>query len=152
MRPNALAIGDKTLDKLVVSPAFKSRTQYTNAGPVTKQMIQAFFGVDYLFVGEARYDSGIEGGTASIGGFWSDYALAYVYNPAAALESVSFGHMYLMSAPFWSTTQIDSKREGPAGPMRRVTVGTEYKLGPGFVTGTGDTDFNGGYLFRTVVA
>lgn len=152
MRPNALAIGDATLDKLVISPAFRARTQYTNGGPVTKEMIKAFFGVDYLFVGDARVDSGIEGGTASIAGFWSDYAVAYCYNPAAALESVSFGHMYLMNSPFWSTTQIDPKREGPAGPMRRVTVGTEYKLGAGMVVASGDGDFAAGYLFRTVVA
>lgn len=151
-RANAMAIGDITLDKIRLSPYFRSRTQYTQAGPVPVELVKAYFGVQHLFVGSARYDSALEGAAASRAGFWSDYALLYVYNPSPDLEAVSYGHMYLEKAPFWSTTQMDTKREGPAGAMRRVTVGSEYKMAAGFVVSSSDSDFSAGYLFRTVVA
>jgi hypothetical protein len=156
MRANALAIGDATLDKLQLSPAFRERTKYTGAGKVPVDYIKQMFGVEHLFVGSARIDQVIEGGTAAPGGLWADYALMYVYNPSPAVApdpgAVSYGHMYMLKAPFWTDIFVDTKRVGPAGPMRRITVGTEYKLGAGYVAGSGDGDFNGGYLFRTVVA
>ncbi len=151
-RANALAIGDVTLDKLRLSPQFRTRTQYTNAGPVPDALIKAYFGVDYLHVGTARFDSAQEGITAAIDGFWSDYALAYVYDPSSSLEDCSFGHMYLMKAPFWSKIINYDKLNGAAGSMRAVEIGTEYKLSPGYVMSSTDTDFAAGYLFRTVVA
>lgn len=149
---NALAIDVTTFDKLKLSPAFRSRSQYTMAGPVTEDLIKAYFGVQYLFVGKGIRDSAVEGATASIATFWSDYALFYYYNPSSGLEDTSFGHMYMMNAPFWSRTEADPKRNGPAGSMKRVEVGSEYKLSPGFVVSSSDTDFAAGYLFRTVVA
>ncbi len=151
---NALAIDISTLDKLRLSPAFRSRVQYTNAGPVSDEHIKAFFKIDYLFVGKARYDSAIEGTTPSIGatGFWGDNAIFFVYNPGAALEDCSYGHMYMMEAPFWTETTEDPKRRGAAGKMKRVEVGTEYVLSSGIIVSSSDSDFAGGYLFRTVVA
>lgn len=151
-RANALAIGDQTRDKLRLSPLFRERTKYTSAGPVPDDLIKAFFGVQYLFVGDARYDSANEGATTSVGGFWSDNAILFVYNPSVGMEDVSFGHMYLRKTPFWTTVNPDFKRNGAEGPMRRVEVGTEYKLGPGMVDVSGSTKFGAGYLFRTCVA
>ena len=148
---NALAIDVSTYLKLRTSPSFRTRTQYTNAGPISDEAMKAYFRVEYLVVGRAQYDSTVEGATRSIGGFWSTNAIFFVYNPSAALEDVSYGHMYLMNTPFWSKTTVDEKRNGPAGSMKRVEVGTEYKLGPGYVVASGDADFAAGYLFRTVL-
>ncbi len=149
---NALAIGDVTLWKIRLSPEFRTRTQYTGAGPVPDALIKQYFGVDYLHVGGARFDSAVEGATSNIDGFWADYALAYVYNPSSSLEDVSFGHMYLRKAPFWSKSYVSEKRNGPMGSMRSVEIGTEYVLASGYIASAADTDFNAGYLFRTVVA
>jgi hypothetical protein len=152
MRANAIAIGDQTMDKIRLSPYFRDRTKYTNPGPIPDDLIKALFGVQYLFVGKARYDSAKEGATASVGGFWSDYAIAYVYNPSPSMEDVGYGLMALEKAPFWVDVFVDQRRTGAAGAMRRITVGSEYKLAPGFVESSSSSKFNAGYLFRTVVA
>lgn len=155
-RANALAVGDATLDKMQLSPYFRERTKYTGSGKVPVDYIKQMFGVENLFVGEARYDSGIEGGTASIGGFWSDYAIMFVYNPSPAVApepgAVSYGHMYTLARRFWTSVSIDEQRQGPAGPMRILQMGSELALGAGYVAGDGDGDFYAGYLFRTAVA
>lgn len=155
-RANALAIGDATLDKMRLSPYFRERTKYTGAGKVPVDYIKQMFDVEHLFVGSARVDSGIEGGTASIGSFWSDYAIQYVYNPSPAVApepgAVSFGHMYTLARRFWTTVTLNQQLQGPAGPMRMLQMGSELALGAGYVAGDGDGDFYAGYLFRTVVA
>ncbi len=148
---NAVAMDVTTYNKLRTSPSFRTRTQYTNAGPVSDEAIKAYFKVEYLCVGRAQYDASNEGVAASVSGFWGTNVVFFYYNPSPALEDVSYGHMYLMNTPFWSKTTIDEKRNGPAGSMKRVEVGTEYKLGPGYVVGASDSDFAAGYLFRTVV-
>ena len=156
MHPNALAIGDATLDKIQLSPYFRERTKYTGAGKVPVEYVKQMFGVEHLFVGSARVDSGIEGGTASVAGFWSDYALMYVYNPSPAVApepgAVSYGHMYTLARRFWTTVTINEQLQGPAGPMRTLQMGAELALGAGMVVADGNGDFNAGYLFRTVVA
>lgn len=153
--PNALAIDVTTFNKLRTSPSFRDRVKYTGfmGGPiVTEEAMKAFFNVEHLFVGKAQRDSAVEGAAVSIDGFWSTNAIFFVYNPSVALEDISFGHMYLMKAPFWTKTTVDERRNGAAGSMKRVEVGSEYKLGPGYTVGSGDDDFAAGYLFRTVVA
>lgn len=155
-RANALAISDLAFDKIRLSPAFRERTKYTDSKKVSAEFIKNMFDVDHLFIGGARIDQVIEGGTAAPAGLWADNAIMFVYNPNPTVAPepgmVSFGHMYTLGAPFWTDVQVDPKKVGPAGPMRRITVGTEYALGAGFVAGDGDGDFNGGYLFRTVYA
>lgn len=151
-RANAIAIGDQTMDKIRLSPYFRERTKYTSPGPIPTELVKAFFGVENLFVGNARYDSAKEGATASIGGFWSDFAIAFVYNASPSMEDVGYGLMALEKAPFWVDVFVDQRRTGQAGPMRRVTVGSEYKLAPGYVESASSSKFNAGYLFRTVVA
>lgn len=148
---NALAIDVDTFDKLRLSPAFRERIKYTNGGPVSEAAIKAFFAVDYIFVGKARKDSAVEGATASIAGFWGTNAIFFVYNPSVGLEDVSYGHMYLFGTPFWTKTYEDQKRNGPAGSMTRVEVGTEYVLDKGIVESSTSSKFAGGYLLRTVV-
>ena len=148
---NAVAMGIETFDKLTLSANFRDRTKYTGSGPVTDAMIKAYFKVDYFFIGRARYDSANEGAAASIGGFWGTNAIFYRYNPSVGLEDTSFGHMYYMQSPFWSDVYVDMKRKGSAGAMTRVTVGTEYKLGPGFIESASSSKFSAGYLLRTVV-
>lgn len=151
-KANAMAMDWATYAKLRTSPEFRDRCKFTQAGPVTKEAMMAFFDVEYLNIGRARYNTAVEGAAVSISSVWSTFVLAYVYNPSPAIESVSYGHMYLMKAPFWSKTSEDPKRNGPAGSMKRVEVGTEYKLGPGYVVSSSDSDFSAGYLWTTAVS
>jgi hypothetical protein len=151
-RVNAIAMGDKTADKIRLSPVWRARTQYTQGGPIPWALIKAFLGVQYLFVGTARRDSANEGATSSIDGFWSDNVIAYYYNPSPGIFDVSYGHMYLEKAPIWTRIWVDERRSGSRGPMRRVTCGSEYKMQAGYVDASGSTKFGAGYLLRTAVA
>ncbi len=148
---NALTMAIETFDKLKLSPNFRDRVKYTSGGPVSLEAMKAFFNVDYLFLAKARYDSANEGATSNIAGMWGTNAIFHVYNPSPSLEDVGYGHMYLTKAPFWTDVQEDFKRVGPEGKMKRVTVGTEYAMLPGFVPTNGATTFGAGYLMRTVV-
>lgn len=151
---NAVSMDVGTFDKIKLSPAFIDRTKYTSGGPVTKDMMKAFFGesIEYLFIGRGRYDSSNEGVAASIGAVWGANVIAHVYDPSSSMESQSYGSMYMYGAPFWTSSTVDTKRMGPAGPMRTVEVGTEYVLLSGMTPGSGDNDFAAGYLFATAVA
>ena len=148
---NALTMAVETFDKLKLSPSFRERIKYTSGGPVTLDAMKAFFNVDYIFLAKARYDSANEGATASIAGMWGTNAIFHRYNPSPSLEDVGFGHCYLMNTPFWSRVDEDPKRVGPAGAMKRVTIGTEYVLMPGYTAVAGGSTFGAGYLLRTVV-
>lgn len=151
-RANAVAMGDKTMDKIRLSPVWRDRTKYTAAGPIPAELIKAYLGVEYMFVGSARRDTANEGATSSIDGFWADNVIAYYYNPSPGIFDVSYGHMYLEKAPIWTSIWVDERRRGARGPMRRVTVGSEYKLQAGYVDASGSTKFGAGYLLRTAVA
>jgi len=149
---NALALDWVTLAKLRLSPAFKSRTQYTNAGPVPDEIIKAYFGVQYLFVSKARYDSSVEGKAKSVNAVWGDDALFFVHNPGMGIGDVGYGLMGLIDQPFKVQTFEDMTRGGTAGNMRSVEVRTEYAFKAGMVAAEGDGDFAAGYLLRDVVA
>ncbi len=151
MKANAVAMSGTTWRKLKTNPEFKDRLKFTNGGPVSMEAVKAFFEVDYFFVTDNQYDSAQEGATRSISSMWGSNVLFYVYNPSPDMESVSYGHTYLMQAPFWSATVVDDKRQGPAGPMRELTIGSEYLIDKGMVVSSSDSDFAAGYLFRTTV-
>jgi hypothetical protein len=151
-KANAAAMSGNTFRKLKLSPNFRDRVKYTTGGPVTLEAVKAFFQVEHLFIGDARYDAALEGAAASISDFWGGNVIFFVHNPSPKIEDVSYGHMYHFEAPFWTSVEIDPKRKGPAGPMKRVEVGSEYVLGKGYVVSSSDSDFAAGYLFRTTVA
>lgn len=153
MTANAMACSWETLEKIRNGPIFKSRTQYTSGAPVTDEQIKAFFKVQHLFVGKARYDSANEGAAVSTGGFWGTNVIFFVYNPSVALEDASYGHMYMLgNGPVWTEVEVDKSRSGAAGAMRRITVGCEYVLDKGIVESSTSSKFAAGYLFRTAVA
>lgn len=150
--PNAMAIDSITLNKMRVSPAFREAIKYTNGGPISDEAIKAFFQVNELIVAECFEDTAIQGTTPAKAAIWSTFALLFVKNPSPSLDDVSYGHLYHMNAPFWVNTVEDKKRNGAAGCMRRVEVGTEYTYGPGYTVASSNDDFSAGYLFATVVA
>lgn len=149
---NAIAMSIETYDKLCLSPNFRDRVKYTSREPVNEADLKAYFKVDHVFIAKARYDSAVEGATASIGGFWGANVIAFVYNPSIGLEDLGYGHTYTFNTPFWVDVWEDARRKGSAGAMKRVTVGAEWKLASGYTVGSSDTDFAAGYLLRTTVA
>lgn len=151
-RANALLLGWTTLAKLKLSPEWRSRTQYTGAGPIPDDLIKAFFGIEYLFVGAGRYDSSVFGGTPSMQKFYGDDAVFFVHDPTPSDRAQTAFVMPVIGTPFWVDVLEDKRRVGNAGAMKRVTVGTEYTFTPGYVESASSSLIAAGYLLRDVVA
>lgn len=151
MKANAVAMDESTWLKLKTSPSFRSRIQYTNGGPVGLEHVKAFFGVDFIFISTARYNTALEGAADAISSVWSDNVLFFYHNPGVGIDDVGYGMMGIIDSPFRVTVREDLARVGTAGPMKVVEVATEYGLKAGFVKASGDGDFAAGYLLRTAV-
>ena len=149
---NAAIMDVKTFRKLQVSPNLRTRTQYTHAGPVPKDLVQAYLGLEHLFISTGRYDAALEGATASLSGFYSDSVVVFHYNPSVAIEDVGFGVMALIDTPFKVDVTPDPKKFGASGYARLVQVASEWALAPGYVESASSAKFAAGYLLRTVVA
>ena len=149
---NALILDTLTLDKLRLSPTWRSRTQYTNAGPIPLDLIKAYFGIDYLFTGKARYDNAVMGAARSMATVWGDDAVFFNFDPSTSLESQNAFRIYMATPGFDVSVLIDEKRRGSAGPMRRVQVGAEYVCEKGMVESSSSSKFVSSYLLRDVVA
>ena len=151
-KANAVLLDWATWMKIRLSPNFRDRTKYTHLGSVPDDVIKGFFDVDFVFIGKARYNAGMEGAADSISGFWGTNAIFFVYNPSVALEDMAFGLMTLREAPFVVTSEPIPLKRGMAGQMMLVQVSTEYGLMPGFVESSSSSKYAAGYLYRTVVA
>lgn len=149
---NALIIDTLTLDKLRLSPVWRSRTQFTDPGPIPLGLIKAYFGISNLFVGSARYDNAIMGATRSMATVWGDDAVFFHFDPSTSLESQNAFRIYMANQGFDVSVLVDEKRRGSAGPMRRVQVGAEYVCEKGMVESSSSSKFVSAYLLRDVVA
>lgn len=80
-------------DVLSMHPALLGLFQYNGSSPglATPKMIAGFLGWDDYLVGQARYDSAVEGASVSYGRVWGDFfALLRVAN-RQSLRSATFG-------------------------------------------------------------
>lgn len=151
-KANAVTMDALTLEKLRLSPEWRSRTQYTNGGPIPDSLIKAFFGVDYLFVSSARVNGAVKGAAESLSAPFGDDVVFSVFDPNAGMRSQNAFVMGVLQSGFWTKTYEDVKRNGAAGSMRYVEVGTEYVFAPGFVESSSSSKISAAYLLRDVVA
>lgn len=151
-KSNALILEELTLNKLRLSPVWRSRTQYTNAGPIPLDLIKAYFEIDHLFIGKARYDNAVQGAARSMSKVWGDDAVFFHHDPSTSLEAQNAFLLAMIQQAFWVDVQEDTKRRGAAGYMKRVTVGTEYAFDLGMVESSSSEKFVSAYLLRDVVA
>lgn len=152
---NAMIIEKAVLEKLKLSPEFRNRTQYTQSGGLSDDQIKAYFRVDYLFVGKARYNSALPGAARSIAKVWGGNDVVFFYfDPAMPTPANPGQNAFLMpfvGSLWWTDVQEDRRRIGSAGPMKRVTVGAEYTFSPGFVESKTSSKYAAAYLLRDVV-
>jgi len=151
-RLNAMVCDVQVIRALKSNAAFVDRTKYTKGSPVDLEAMKLFFDVDYIFIAGSTYDSANEGGTRTLASPWGKDVIFFYHNPSADLEDVSFGHMYLVEQPFWTKIYEDPKRNGPAGSMKILEVGTEYMLDKGYVESSSSDKFAAGYLYKSVIA
>ena len=152
-KANGLIIEELTLGKLRLSPEWRTRTQYTNGGPIPIELIKAYLEVDYLFVGKARYDDAIMGAARSMAKVWGgDDVCFFHHDPSVSLESQNPFKCFMVDQAFQtSVIELPTKR-GNAGPMRRVQVNTEYAVEKGMVESSSSSKFGSAYLLRDVLA
>lgn len=155
---NALAISGTSLRQLRNSATFRERIKYTasfQGYDAFLESMKAALGVQYIFVGNAKYNNSNIGGTDSVGDIWNDSALFFYYNPSPALEDIAFGHTY-MRKQLYSYEAIDPKRGGPDGRITEFEMGWEWVIASGYIVGTPsggvatDNDFAAGYLFTNI--
>lgn len=152
-KANALIIEELTLGKLRLSPEWRTRTQFTNGGPIPLELIKAYLEVDYLFIGKARYDDAIMGAARSMAKVWGgDDVCFFHHDPSVSLEAQNPFKCFMVDQAF-RTDVIDlTTRRGIAGPMRRVQVTAEYAVDKGMVESSSSSKFVSAYLLRDVVA
>lgn len=152
---NAMIIEKQVLEKLKLSPEFRSRTQYTQSTGLTNEQIKAYFQVEYLFVGKARYNSALPGAARSITKIWAGNDVVFFHfdpsMPSAANPGQNAFLMPFVGTMWWTDVALDDKRQGSAGKMKRITVGAEYAFSPGFVESSTSAKYAAAYLLRDVV-
>lgn len=152
---NAMIIASDVLSKLKLSPEFRSRTQYTQSSGLTDEQVKAYFKVDYLFVGKARYNSALPGATRSITKIWAGNDVVFFHfdprMPSAADPGQNAFLMPFVGSMWWTAVDELKNLRGSAGAMKQVTVGAEYTFTPGFVESSSSSDFAAAYLLRDVV-
>lgn len=98
-RPNTLAVGGAGAAGLRKHPKIRDHFKYTTSDSVTLAMVQQYFGVPSLLVGDAIYDAD-DGSTVDVWG--NDAILAYV--PGAGQRNMrlpAYGYTYrLRNHPF----------------------------------------------------
>jgi hypothetical protein len=149
---NAIAIAGTSFRKLRTSATFRERVKYTNSFMDVSAFLEAMkaaLGVDYIFIGNGKYNNSNIGGTDSLGDIWTNSALFMYYNPSPALEDVAFGHTYMRNQ-LYSYEAIDPKRGGPDGRITEFEMGWEWTTTPGFVRSSASSTFAAGYLLENI--
>ena len=154
-RANAMIIASDVLAKLKLSPEFRSRTQYTQSEGLSDEQVKAYFKVQHLFVGSARYNSALPGAARSVTKIWAGNDIVFFYFDPKLPSPLDPGQnaflMPFVGAMWWVDVTLDDKRVGGAGKMKRVTVGAEYAFAPGYVESKTSSKYASAYLLRDVV-
>jgi hypothetical protein len=102
-KPNTVVLGRQVYDQLVNHPNVTDRLKYT-ARATNEEITNAIadlFGVQNVLIGEAVYNSAVEGAADSLGYIWGKNAYLLYVTPSPAVESVSAGyHLTLADKKF----------------------------------------------------
>jgi len=148
--PNAVAMSYQGWSKLLASPAIIDRIKYVNGTKPTEEVIKNLLGVDFLHVGKAQYISAVEGNaTQTLNDVWDDSAIFYVKDPSPRLKSVRYGATYMRNKLYTFEYDVNERGSGD-GRIHRIEMGWWYKVAPGAVVSSADSDFTAGYLLKNI--
>ena len=109
-RPNTIAFGRASFDKLKAHPDVREQVKYTNGGQLSddafRAFLKGFFNLKTVLVGDAVYDTVDEGQTASLGDIWGKHCWLLYVNQKPTLMKATFGAT-LVDVP----KQVDVYRE-----------------------------------------
>lgn len=149
--PNAAQMSGTSFRLVTTSPYLIERTKYVSGQSISVDQLKNMLGVQYLFIGDAVYDSAQEGATENIGDIWADGCLFFVYDESVNPRTLRYGHTAIRKRGFWTEEHVDPKRGGAEGRIRELEIGWEYKAASGYVSTAADTDFNAGYYLDNIV-
>ena len=109
-RPNSLLLSGIAYRNLRRSAELNNQILGNNNGNrnITRQMIQDFFEVERLIIGDAFKNTANEAQAESLERVWGDHALVY-YAPmgSPSMDDPSFGYSYRWSAPGLPNLQVE---------------------------------------------
>lgn len=90
-KPNTLVLGKQVFDMLVEHPEIIERVKYSQMGVITADILARVFQVEKVLVGEAGYNSAVEGQTDAMSYVWGKNAWVMYISPAVRLKTITFG-------------------------------------------------------------
>lgn len=145
--PNAMALSAKGLLKLLGNASIIERFKHTGA-IVTTEQIKALFGLDFLHISGAAYNSAAEGATDSMGAIWGDECLLYVKDPSQRLRTMCYGRAFIANTFY--TLSIQKPELGRGLGAEELETGIEYALESAAVASSSDDDFIAGGLIDNI--
>jgi len=140
-KPNTLILAYNTWQQLVDHPDVTDRVKYSQLADVDSlnSALARIFNVKRVWVGDAQYNSGAEGRTASLTDIWNKIAIICYIEDNPTLKSRSLGFTYQMKAP----RMVDGWREeSRKGDWIRVTDKYDQQI----------VDINCAYLIYAAIA
>lgn len=120
---NTIAMSYQTFFAIVTHPSVLEIYKYAVGGTVTKdQLLNLFrpYGIENLFVGDARYDTSVEGLAQTFAPVWGkDVVLAYV-TPRPGLKEINGGYKFQLDGGRFVT------REEKKNPLLTEIVAHDY--------------------------
>lgn len=148
MEPTVGVFPYEVMTQLEDHPDFIERIKYSQLGILTAELIAALFGLPKIVVPGVGYNSGVPGGTESLGYLWGkDVVLAWVSSPG--LKKPNFGYEFVWRYKNGQTQRVERWREA-ARIADIIRVRRRYDLKFISVDSSGDT--NAGYLIKDAVA
>lgn len=110
-KPNTLVLGKQVFDMLCEHPTIIARVQYSQLGVITEELLARVFQVEKVLVGEAGYNSAVEGQTDAMSYVWGKNAWVMYVAPSVRLKGITFGYTFQ-----YATRQVkrwrDEDRQG----------------------------------------
>jgi len=148
MEPTVGIFPYEVMTQLEDHPDFIERIKYSQLGILTAELIAALFGLPKIVVPGIGYDSGVPGGTQTLGYLWGkDVVLAWVSAPG--MKKPNFGYEFNWRYPNGKVQRVDRWREEARG-ADLIRVRRRYDLKLIAVDGSGLSI--AGYLIKAAVA
>lgn len=148
VEPNVGIFPYEVMSILEDHPDFIQRIQYSQVGVLTADLIAALMGLGKIVVPGLGYNSGVPGGTETLGYLWGkDVILAWVSSPG--MKKPNFGYEFNWRYPSGREMVADRWREESRG-ADIIRVRRRYDLKFIAVDGAGKSV--AGYLIKAAVA
>lgn len=96
-KPNTIVMGKTVFDILAEHPAIIERIKYSQLGVVTAELMARVFQVEKILVGEAGYNTAVEGQTDSLSYVWGKHAVVCHIAPQVRLKTLTLGYTFTYS-------------------------------------------------------